>query len=52
VAADDAYLKRSISDPDAQIVDGFPAGVMPGGVGGAKLTDAEIADIVAYLQTL
>lgn len=52
ITATDAYLHRSISDPDVEIADGFPSGVMPGGLSGPKLTPAEIDDIVAYLKTL
>jgi hypothetical protein len=52
VVADAGYLWRSIVDPDAQTVLGYPPALMaaevaPGSVGGA---DADA--IVAYLQTL
>lgn len=48
VVADDAYIKESIVDPKAKEVKGFSPTVMPA----FKLTDAEIADIIAYLKTL
>jgi mono/diheme cytochrome c family protein len=52
VTADEEYLRRSIRDPDADIVEGFKAGVMGGAMPGRPLTGAEIDDIVAYLQSL
>ncbi len=48
VTADQAYLTESIKDPNAKIVAGFPANVMPH----FDLTDQQIADIVAYIETL
>src|SRR5699024_9886844 len=45
--ADDAYLAQSIRDPDARIVDGYPAGVMPA-YDDSMLTDEEVQAIVAY----
>ncbi len=48
VTADEAYLTRSIQDPNAQIVLGFPASVMPK----FNLTDAQVKAIVAYIETL
>ncbi|MCX6060055.1 MAG: cytochrome c oxidase subunit II [Chloroflexi bacterium] len=47
VTADDAYVTESILDPKAKLVTGFPP-VMPP----FKLTDIEIANIIAYLKTL
>jgi len=47
VTADDAYLKRSITDPSAQIVAGFNSR-MPT----VALTDAEVAAIIAYIKAL
>ena len=35
VTADEAYLAKSITDPDAQISEGFQAGVMSGAVASA-----------------
>ena len=45
------YLKESILDPDAQLVDGFPAGTMPQ-VWGDELTSEQVDQLVAYLLTL
>ncbi len=51
VTADDAYLLRSILDPDAEIVNGFPEGVMAGGIP-SPLSKEEAQAIVAYLLDL
>ncbi len=49
VNADDAYIKRSIQEPQAQIVAGFEnKGAMPV----LGLSDAEIADVIEFLKTL
>ncbi|HTP00038.1 MAG TPA: cytochrome c oxidase subunit II [Anaerolineales bacterium] len=48
VKADDAYLTESIKDPNAKIVAGFPANVMPK----FDLTDQQIKSIVSYIETL
>ncbi len=49
VTADDAYIKESILDPNAKIVKGFPPAMPPfKGI----LSDAQIADIIAYIKTL
>ncbi len=50
VVADTAYLFASIVDPGAQIVQGF-APVMPTDYSDT-LTQAEIDDLVAYIQSL
>jgi len=50
VVADAAYLMESIKDPNAKIVKGFPAGAMP--PYGSILSDENIADLVAYIETL
>lgn len=44
------YLYESIVAPDAQVAAGFPAGVMPGNFG-ARLSEQELADLVAFLLT-
>jgi len=49
ITADEAYLKESIQNPDAAIVAGFPS---PSPMLHYSLTDEEIANIIAYLQTL
>jgi mono/diheme cytochrome c family protein len=41
------YVAESIEDPNAYVVPGFPKGVMPP----FALTDAQVADLVAFLGT-
>ncbi len=48
VIADDAYITESILNPKAAEVEGFAPTVMPP----YTLTDAEIANIIAYFKTL
>ncbi len=45
------YLKKSIVDPNAYVVDGFPASVMPNTYIN-QLTEEEIDKLVAYLLSL
>ncbi len=45
------YLRQSILDPDAYVVEGFPAGQMITGLGDI-LTEQQIDDLVAFLMTL
>ena len=47
----EAYLRQSITDPDAYVVDGFPAGQMLADFG-TRLRDDEIENLVTYLLTL
>lgn len=47
VIADDEYLTTAIVDPSAQLVDGYNLR-MPAN----NLTDAEVADIVVFIETL
>ena len=42
------YITQSILDPNAFVVDGFPAGLMPQNYG-ETLTTQDIADVVAFL---
>ena len=49
VLADAAYLRESIVEPLAKVVDGYPA-LMPSFT--EALTDADIADLIAYIKTL
>ena len=51
VVVGDSYLEESILDPDAKIVAGFPAGLMPKTFGG-RLSGDEIQAIIAYIKTL
>ena len=48
VTADDAYITESILDPKATEVEGFSPTTMPQ----LPLTEAEIANIIAYIKTL
>jgi mono/diheme cytochrome c family protein len=52
VTADDAYLSRSITDPDAQIVKGYQSGIMSAAIAshalGTKLADVEA--LVAFIK--
>jgi cytochrome c oxidase subunit II len=52
VTADNAYLRRSIIDPGAQTVAGFPKGLMATLVPPNSITTLQAAAIVAYLDTL
>lgn len=45
------YLRESIVEPDAHIVEGFNAGIMYQNYG-EDLTEQQINDLVAYLMTL
>lgn len=45
--ADEAYLRRAIQDPQAEIVKGYPP-TMPA----SPLTDRELEEVLAYLRTL
>lgn len=47
----EGYLRQSIVEPDAHIVDGFDAGRMPDYWGDA-LSEAQIQALVSYLATL
>ena len=47
VVADEAYLRKSTLEPNADVVKGFPP-IMPP----EKLTDSELDEIVKYLETL
>jgi cytochrome c oxidase subunit 2 len=47
IIADDEYIERSIKDPKADVVKGFPA-IMPV----MQLSDDEINEIIEYLKTL
>jgi len=45
--ADDAYLKESIANPTAKVVEGFQPIMLPLG-----LSDEEISDVIEYIKTL
>ncbi|MEJ2421215.1 MAG: cytochrome c oxidase subunit II [Acidobacteriota bacterium] len=50
VTADDAYIERSILEPNADIVKGFPSGVMPSEKG--NLSKKDIQAVIDYMKTL
>lgn len=45
------YLRQSILEPDAYVVEGFPSGTMPK-VWGDVLSEQQVDQLVAYLLTL
>ena len=45
------YIRESILNPEAYLVEGFPTGTMPQ-VWGQELSDDQLNQIVAYLLTL
>jgi cytochrome c oxidase subunit 2 len=49
VEVDADYIIESIREPDAKVVEGFFAGIMPPY---ASLTDEQIESLVSYIQTL
>ncbi|MGZ8715934.1 MAG: c-type cytochrome [Gaiellaceae bacterium] len=52
VTADDAYLEQAIADPDAQIVKGYRAGLMPAAIASFDLTGkpSDIRALVAFIK--
>ncbi len=56
VTVDDAYITESILKPNARIVEGFPAGIMPvqfiDPVSKKPISDQQIADIIAYAGSI
>jgi cytochrome c oxidase subunit 2 len=50
ITADEEYIKRSILDPNAEIVKGYPKGLMQSYKG--KISDADLAKIIEYLKSL
>jgi cytochrome c oxidase subunit 2 len=50
VTVDEEYIKRSIYDPNSEIVKGFPKGLMQSYKG--KISDADLAKIIEYLKSL
>ena len=51
VLVDEAYLLKSILDPNAQLVEGFLPNLMPK-VYRDSFSDAEIRDLIAYIRSL
>ncbi len=52
LTADETYLKGSILDSDAKIVEGFQPGLMSAVVPPGSITDEEADNLVAYIKTL
>ena len=50
ISVDEAYLKKSILDPNADVVKGFPKGSMPDYK--AMLNDEQVGKIIEYIKTL
>ena len=52
VTADDTYLERSITDPDAEIVKGYNAGIMSAAIAGHDLGahPADVRALVAFIK--
>jgi cytochrome c oxidase subunit 2 len=50
--ADDAFLRESLTDPDAQITPGYRKGIMSSAMGGRDLTEQELTELVAYLKAV
>jgi mono/diheme cytochrome c family protein len=53
VTADDAYLERSIADPDAQIVKGYTAGLMSSAIASFDLAQRpdDVRALVAFIKS-
>ena len=51
VVADDAYLLRAIVDPNAEVVEGYEAGLMQADLD-TLLSREELLAIVAYIKSL
>jgi cytochrome c2 len=52
VTADDAYLEQAIVDPDAQVSEGYKAGIMSGAVASQKFDTRpdDVAALVAFVK--
>jgi cytochrome c oxidase subunit 2 len=51
VTVDEAYLRTAIINPNAQVVKGYPANVMPSNYS-SLLSEQQINDIIEYIKTL
>ena len=52
VVADRDYLRRAVQDPNAEIVKGFPSGIMAAVIQPGSVSDEEADAIGAYIETL
>ena len=50
IEVDDNYLRKSIVNPNSEIVKGYPAGQMPAFEG--LLSETDIADLITYIKSL
>jgi cytochrome c2 len=48
VTVDEEYIRESIQDPNAKVVEGFSEGIMPE----FDLSDEEIDQLIAFMETL
>ena len=51
VTANDAYLLESIMDPDKQITQGFPKGVMSASIPPGSVSEAKAKALVAFIKS-
>jgi cytochrome c oxidase subunit 2 len=51
VSGDEAYLRESIVNPNAKIVEGFAAGIMPQNFA-QTMTEKQINDVIEYIKSL
>jgi cytochrome c oxidase subunit 2 len=53
VTADDAYLAKSIADPDGEILKGYEKGVMPGAIASFGLDGKpqDVAALVTFIKS-
>jgi cytochrome c oxidase subunit 2 len=52
VVADRDYLRRAVQDPNAEIVEGFPSGIMAAVVKPGSVSAEDADAIAAYIETL
>jgi cytochrome c oxidase subunit II len=54
VTADAAYLKKAITDPDADVTEGYNAGLMKASIDGFDLANKpdEVAKLVEFIQSV
>jgi len=52
VKASDNYLLESIEDPDAEIVEGYQAGIMSATIKPHQVAKSDARDLVAYIKSL
>jgi cytochrome c oxidase subunit 2 len=51
VTADEAYIRESIVQPNAKVVEGFQPNIMPQTFGNS-LTDEQITGLIEYIKTI